>query len=138
MIVVLDTNVLVAALRSRHGASNALLQRMALGQFRPAVSTALCLEYDDVLHRPGKVPAYTAQQITEFIDSVLSVAREAYIYFRWRPFLRDPNDDLVFECALASGATHIVTFNGNHFEGVSAFGIAVVTPGDFLHILPTP
>ena len=111
---------------------------MALGQFRPAVSTALCLEYDDVLHRPGMAPAYSSQQITEFIDSVLSGAREAYIYFRWRPFLRDPNDDLVFECALAAGATHIVTFNGDDFEGVSAFGIAVVTPGDFLHILPTP
>ena len=137
MLAFLDTNVLVAALRSRHGASNAVLQRMALRQFQPAVSTALCLEYDDVLHRPEKIPAYTPQQITDFIDSVLSVAREAYIYFRWRPFLRDPNDDLVFECALAAGATHIVTFNSNDFEGVSAFGITVVTPSDFLHILKT-
>jgi predicted nucleic acid-binding protein len=111
---------------------------MALGQFRPAVSTALCLEYEDVLHRPGKIPGYTTQQITEFIDSVLAVAREAYIYFRWRPFLRDPKDDLVFECALAAGATHIVTFNHDDFEGVASFGIAVVTPGEFLHILPTP
>ena len=138
MLAVLDTNVLVAALRSRHGASNAVLQRMALRHFRPAVSTALCLEYDDVLHRPGKIPGYTSQQINDFIDSVLSVAREAYIYFRWRPFLRDPNDDLVFECALAAGATHIVTFNRDDFEGVSAFGITVVTPSDFLHILSSP
>ena len=135
MLAVLDTTVLVAALRSKHGASNAVLQRLARGQFRPAVSTALCLEYDDVLHRPGMVPAYTAQQITEFVDSILSSAQEAYIYFQWRPFLRDPDDDFVFECALAAGATHIVTFNQADFAGVSAFGIAVVTPGEFLHIL---
>jgi putative PIN family toxin of toxin-antitoxin system len=135
VLVVLDTNVLVAAMRSKHGASSAVLQRLALGQFRPAVSTALCLEYDDVLHRPGMVPAYTPQQITDFIDSILTDAQEAYIYFNWRPFLRDPDDDLVFECALAAGATHIVTFNRVDFAGVSAFGIAVVTPGDFLRIL---
>ena len=84
------------------------------------------------------VPAYTAQQIADFIDSFLSIAREAYIYFRWRPFLRDPNDDLVFECALAAGASHIVTFNRADFEGASAFGIVVVSPNEFLQILSSP
>lgn len=135
MLVVLDTNVLVSGLRSVLGASNAVLRRLALGDYRAAVSTALCLEYDDVLNRPGLVPTYSPQQIAIYLDSVCAIAEEAYIYFRWRPFLPDPKDDLVFECALAAGATHIVTHNCNDFRGTESLGISVVTPRQFLAIL---
>jgi len=135
VLVVLDTNVLVAGLRSSLGASNAILRRQALGEFRAAVSTSLCLEYDDVLNRPGLLPSYNAAQITLFLDSFCAVADEAFIYYRWRPFLPDPKDDLVFECALASGATHIVTHNERDFRGAEAFGISIVTPAQFLTIL---
>ena len=136
MIAVIDTNVLVSGLRSVLGASNAVLQRAALGDFRVAVSTALCLEYDDVLNRPGLLPGCSPQTITAFLDSYCAVAREAFIYFRWRPFLPDAGDDLVFECALAAGATHIVTHNVADFRGTEAFGISVMTPNQFLAILP--
>ena len=136
MLAVLDTNILVAALRSRHGASAAVLQRMLRRQFRPVVSTALALEYEDVLNRPGLISAYTSEEITTFLDSLLSLAREASIYFRWRPFLPDPGDDLVFECALAGGATPLITFNHADFIRVSPFGISVVTPAQFLRLLP--
>jgi predicted nucleic acid-binding protein len=80
-------------------------------------------------------PGYSADEIDSFIDSICKVSMEAYIYFRWRPFLPDPKDDLVFECALASGATHIVTHNGRDFRGLDPFGISVVTPNEFLRIL---
>lgn len=136
MLVVLDTNVLVSALRSAFGASNALLRRLALAEYRIAISTALCLEYDDVLNRPGLLTSYAPQQITAFLNSVCAVAEEAYIYFRWRPFLQDPKDDLVVECALASGASHIVTHNARDFKGVEKLGISVMTPSQFLSILP--
>lgn len=136
MLVVLDTNVLVAGLRSVFGASNAVLRRLALGDFQTAVSTALCLEYEAVLNRPGLLPTYTPEQIAIFLDSVCAVAREAYIYFQWRPFLPDPKDDLVFECALAAGATHIVTHNGKDFRGAETLGISIVTPAQLLAILP--
>jgi predicted nucleic acid-binding protein len=82
------------------------------------------------------LPSYTAQQIDIFLDSFCSLAKEAPIYFRWRPFLPDPKDDLVFECALASGASHIVTHNLKDFSGVEQLGVSAVTPKDFLHILP--
>lgn len=114
------------------------MRRLAAGDFEIAISTALCLEYVDVLNRPGMVPAYTPQQIDTFLNSVCSVAEEAFIYFRWRPFLTDPKDDLVFECALASGATHIVTHNVSDFRGTDVLGISVVTPNQFLSILPPP
>lgn len=138
MLAILDTNVLVSALRSAFGASNAVMRRLAVGDYEIAVSTALCLEYDDVLNRPGMIPAYTPQQIDAFLNSVCSVAEEAFIYFRWRPFLPDPKDDLVFECALASGATHIITHNVTDFRGVETMGISVVTPNQFLRILTPP
>ena len=135
MLVVLDTNVLVSGLRSSLGASNAVLHCLALGRYRTAISTALCLEYDDVLNRPGLVPTYSPQQIAAYLDSVCAVAEEAYIYFRWRPFLPDPKDDLVLECAVAAGATHIVTHNYKDFQGADSLGISVVTPQQFLTIL---
>ena len=109
-----------------------------MGDYEIAVSTALCLEYDDVLKRPGMAPTYSPQQIDVFLNSICSVAEEAFIYFRWRPFLPDPKDDLVFECALASGATHIITHNIADFRGVEAMGISVVTPNHFLSILSPP
>ena len=69
MICVLDSNVLVSAMRSRLGASNELIRFLAGGKFRTAVSTALILEYDDVLHRPGMVACYTDEEIDSFINS---------------------------------------------------------------------
>ena len=138
MLVVLDTNVLVSGLGSVLGASNAVLRHLAQGDCRAAVSTALCLEYEDVLHRPGLLSAYTEAEITAFLDSFCAIAREASIYFRWRPFLPDPNDDLVLECALAAGAKHIVTHNVRHFREAATTGISAVTPAQLLSMLRPP
>ena len=122
-------------MRSRFSASNELIRCLAGGKFRTAVSTALIFEYEDVLHRSGMVPSYTVEEIDSFINSFCAVSTEAYIYFRWRPFLPDPKDDHVFECALASGASHIVTHNIRDFRGLDPFGISIVTPNQFLRIL---
>lgn len=78
------------------------------------------------------VPGYSNEDIAEFLDGFCSLVSEAHIYFRWRPFLCDPKDDLVFECALAAGATHIVTYNLKDFHSIEPFDISVVTPHDFL------
>ena len=131
-MVVIDTNVAVSALRSRHGASNSIFLRLASGHFKTCVSTALMMEYADVLHRPGLISAFSSAQIDEFIDSICAIAAEAVIYFRWRPFLTDPKDDLVFECALAGGADTIITHNVSDFEPCRAFKVLPVTPAEFL------
>jgi predicted nucleic acid-binding protein len=72
---------------------------------------------------------------TKFIDSVCAVAVEAVIYFRWRPFLKDPKDDLVLECALAGGAEKIITHNISHFKECESMNVVPVTPGEFLRNL---
>jgi len=77
------------------------------------------------------VPGLDDREIADFLDDFCNIASEAHIYFRWRPFLSDPKDDLVFECALAAGATHIVTCNIKDFHGLEPFDISVVTPYEF-------
>jgi predicted nucleic acid-binding protein len=122
-------------MRSQLGASNEVIRRLARREFRAVVSTALTLEYADVLHRQDMAPGYTNSEIDSFIDSICAVSTEAIIFFRWRPFLPDPDDEHVFDCALASGASHIVTHNGGDFRDVERFGVSVVTPDEFLRIL---
>ena len=136
--VVIDTNVLVAGLRSRRGASFALLQRLGGADLLPVLSPALCLEYEDVLARPGMIAGFTAVDAGDFVDYIVSVSEECRVYFLWRPWLPDPKDDLVLEVALAGGASHIVTHNFLDFVGAERLGIAVVSPNQFLKLLPIP
>jgi putative PIN family toxin of toxin-antitoxin system len=136
--VVIDTNVLVAGLKSRRGASFALLQRLGGPHFIPLLSPSLCVEYEDVLTRPGMIYGFSAVDAGDFVDYMVSVSEECRVYFLWRPWLPDPKDDLVLEVALAGGASHIVTHNIRDFAGADRLSIAVVTPNQFLKYLPTP
>jgi predicted nucleic acid-binding protein len=72
MDIVVDTNVLVAGLRSRNGASNALLHKIRDGAFVLHLSTAAVLEYEEVLVRE-LVPAYLASRdILWFLDDLIA------------------------------------------------------------------
>src|SRR2546423_1715197 len=51
---VVDTNVLVSALRSRRGASFRLISLLGDSQWQPVISVALILEYEAVGHREAK------------------------------------------------------------------------------------
>lgn len=131
--VVLDTNVLYSAVRSRRGASFALLQQVGTGAFQPVVSVALCLEYEDVLLRePTALPAAALQDL---LDYLVSVSLHQRIHFLWRPALRDPKNDLVLELAANAGCAYIVTFNLRDFRGCERFGVTAITPPDFLALL---
>jgi putative PIN family toxin of toxin-antitoxin system len=135
--VVIDTNVVVAALRSRRGASFRLLQRLSSGQFHPVISPPLCLEYEEVFHRPGLLPGYSREDLNDFLDYFLSESVECRVYYLWRPHLQDPKDDLVLEVALAGSAQFIITHNTRHFRSVDSLNIESVTPDQFLSILDT-
>lgn len=133
--VVLDTNVLVAAIRSRRGASFAVLSRVGTGQFEVAVSVPLVLEYEDALLRSRAAANLGERDISDLVDYVCSVAVRQDIFFLWRPRLRDPGDDLVLEIAVASNCNAIVTHNVRDFTGAERFGIRIVDPGTFLREL---
>lgn len=135
-MIVVDANVLLSALRSSKGASHLILREMISGSVPFAVSAAVALEYEDVLKRPdilGEDPWVDADEIDIILDTVFSQAHLVSPKFRFRPFLDDPKDDIYIECALAAGATFIVS-SDKHFRhpAVQAFGMTVMRPGDFV------
>ncbi len=133
--VVLDTNVLVAALRSRKGASFRLLSLLGKGLYTPCISVPLVFEYEDVLKREAKGIPLTGEDIDDFLDYVCSASERRPVFFLWRPALKDPRDDFLLELAVESGSQYIVTFNVRDFEGCERFGIEVVTPRELLQRL---
>ncbi len=131
--IVIDTNVLVAALKSRLGASFKLLMALPSGRYNPCLSAPLFVEYESVLKRAELLPHLSAEDIDGVLSYLLGRASIHEIFFLWRPFLKDPKDDLVLEAAVASQSQYLVTFNVRDFADVEKhFGIKVVTPGQFL------
>lgn len=133
--VVLDTSVVVAALRSRTGASNVLLRQVALRELTPLVTTALFLEYEDVLRRPEQRLAHGLDlaQIDRFLAALASACEPVDVRFQWRPQLSDPNDEMVLEAAVNGRADRLVTHNVRDFRSAGEkFGLPVLRPGEML------
>ena len=78
------------------------------------------------------IPEIPQEALTLFLNALIALAEHQHIYFTWRPFLKDPKDDMVLELAVAASATHIVTFNVRDFRGVEQFGLSLATPGEIL------
>ncbi len=132
--IVIDTNVLVAALRSNRGAAFLLLSLIgSLSQkFEINLSVPLVVEYEDVVLRPGMLPALTPPEIEDALDYVCEIGNHHEIFFLWRPFLKDPKDDMVLELAIEAQCDFIVTFNQKDFVGVEQFGLEALTPYQLL------
>ncbi len=133
---VLDTNVIVAALRSSSGASHQILLAADRGEFELALSVPLLAEYEDVTGRPGSGIPLPREAIDSILGRLAMVAHKQPIFYLWRPLVPDPKDDMVLEVAVASGATHLVTFNLKDLNRASDFGISVVRPSQFIQLLP--
>ncbi len=133
--VVLDTNVIVAALRSKRGASNKLLSLVGTQKFEIHDSVALILEYEDVLQRYRTELGLSQDDVSDFIDSLCSVAHHHKIYFLWRPTLTDVNDELILELAVTARCQYIITHNISDFAGIEKFGIQAIIPREFLQII---
>jgi len=131
---VIDTNVLVSALRSRNGASNEVVRRAFHGDFEASLSLPLYLEYLDVLSRPGMV-SLRPDEATRFCQDIAAVSTHCPIHFLWRPFLPDPKDDLLLELAVASGSAYVVTHNIGHLRLAAAFNVKGIRPAEFLSLL---
>ena len=135
MYAVLDTSALVAGLRSKRGASFQILQAIRAGEIRIAVSVALLLEYESVLLRPGLIPHFTAQAIGRIVDGLCLLVDHQEVFFAWRPFLSDPDDDLVLELAVASSAPFIITHNIADFHRSDSLGVRAITPATALNMI---
>ncbi|BAK65455.1 hypothetical protein SLG_07800 [Sphingobium sp. SYK-6] len=133
--VVLDTDVIVTALRSAEGGSNAVLRHAALGRLTPLVTPALFLEYEAVLKRPEQRLAHGLglREIDRFLAALASASEAVEVSFQWRPQLSDPNDEMVLEAAVNGRADALITHNVRDFvKGAQRFGLHVLRPGDVL------
>lgn len=132
--VVLDTSVVLSALRSSTGASNGVLRLVAGGAIVPLVTPALFLEYEDVLKRADQrlVHGLDFPAVDAFLAAFASASEAVEVRFQWRPRLLDPGDEMVLEAAINGHADALVTHNIRDFAVVGQFGLRVLRPGDLL------
>ncbi len=132
MRLVLDTDVVVAAMRSDQGASRQLLLAALARRIVVLASVPLMLEYEAVLTRPEHLDkiGVTAEEINVVLDALAAVVERVALRFHWRPQLKDPSDEMVLETAVNGAANRLATFNVHHLGEVAlAFGIRAVPPG---------
>ena len=130
---VLDTDVLVSAVRSDRGASRLLLVAALEERYAVLASVPLMLQYESVLCRSEHLDAagISAADIAVLLDAVALIVEPVRISYLWRPMLRDPGDDLVLETAVNGRADVVVTFNRRDFEpAVGRFGFEIIAPSD--------
>jgi len=137
---VLDTNVVVAAMRSPSGASAELLRLARQGKVTPLANVALALEYEATcrLAEHCLAAGLELHEVDVFVDGVLAMAEPVETHFMWRPQLRDPADELVLDAAVNGQAAAIVTFNRRDFGAAPAlFGIELLTPAEAIRRIRT-
>ena len=136
MKVVLDTNIIIAGLYSKRGASYQLLKAAISGDLSFAVSPLVAFEYEGVIHRKIEEGflKVSKEDCGRILDALFSMATIVWKPFQVRPVLSDPSDDKILECAISCDCTHIITFNKKHFPAAvtAPFGIKVMTAGEFL------
>jgi putative PIN family toxin of toxin-antitoxin system len=135
MIVVLDTDVIVAAMRSPGDASAEILRKARQGRVTLLVSVPLAMEYEAICseaeHRLAA--GLIEREVEIFLDAVVAMAEPVKTHFLWRPQLRDPGDEMVLEAAINGRADLLVTFNVRDFGTVpSRFGVELMIPREAL------
>lgn len=133
--VVLDTSIVVAGLRTRSGAGNAVLRLVVQRRLVILATPPLFLEYEEVLKRPEHRLAHglAPDAIDEFLAELAALIEPVEVHFQWRPQSRDPNDEMVLEAAINGHADALVTYNVADFVSPAArFRIPVLSPVDIL------
>ena len=118
MRLVIDTDVIVAAMRSPGGASAALLvllleRQLLERQATMLLSVALAFEYEMTCTRAEHLLAAQASEadVRQLIDAIIDVIQPVEVHYQWRPLLSDAGDEMVLEAAANGRAEAIVTFN---------------------------
>lgn len=136
----MDTDVVVAGLRSPAGASAAVLRLIDAGRATLLLSVALALEYEAIcqLAEHRQAAAAGPPEVALFVNTLFSLAEPVEVHFRWRPQLRDPGAEMVLETAVNGRADALVTFNQRDYGAVPGnFGVEVMAPRDALRRIRT-
>jgi putative PIN family toxin of toxin-antitoxin system len=130
--IVIDTNVLISALRSRKGASFKLFSLLDSSKFVLNISVPLLLEYESIALRELDNLNLDEEDINDFLDYICTIGKKCKIYYLWRPYLKDVKDDFILELAFNSESDFIITYNKKDFQKIEKFGIKVLNPKEFL------
>jgi putative PIN family toxin of toxin-antitoxin system len=133
--LVLDTDVLVAAMRSPSGASAAILRAARQDRATLLMSVSLALEYEAICSRVEHRMAagLSEREVSIFVNAVIAMAEPVDTHFLWRPQLRDTGDEMVLEAAVNGQADALVTFNQRDFGNApSRFGVELLLPREAL------
>lgn len=133
--IVIDTNVILAGLRSDKGASYKLLTILNDNKFQVNISTTLIFEYEDVLKREYQNLRLDSEDIENVINTICLIANHHEIYYLWRPLSTDPNDDFIIDLALKAQCDFIITYNEKHLKNIRKLGINILKPQQFLNLL---
>lgn len=128
----MDTNVLVAAFRSRNGASFEIFRRLRLGEWTAVVSNHLLFEYEEILKRQASELGLSSEGVDELLNAICARAEECPLLHGWQPILRDPDDEPLVQLAVESDARLIVSHNVRDLEPAKRLGIDVLQPREFL------
>lgn len=126
--IVIDTNVIVSALKSRNGFSFKLLSIIDDKRFRVFISVPLILEYEDAVKRYKSKIKLNFTEIGNILDYICLIGEQREIFYLWRPYLKDPKDDMILELAVESECDYIISFNKKDFKGIDKFNVEVITP----------
>ena len=127
----MDTDTVVAAMRSPGGASAAMIRAVRRKHATLLLSVPLAIEYEAVCRRSEhrEASGLSGQQVEIFLDAIIAMGEPVPTHFLWRPQLRDPNDEMVLEVAVNGRADALVTFNVRDYGTAPAqFGVAVLLP----------
>lgn len=133
--IVIDTNVLVSALKSRNGFSFDLLSLVDDERFKVFISVPLILEYEDAVKRNKSKIKLSQEDVDVILDYICLIGDKRKIFYLWRPFLKDKKDDMVLELAVESESDYIISFNKRDFVGIEKFNLQVLTPKEFLKVI---
>ena len=101
-----------------------------------ALTVAVYTESQAVMTRPENLPpGATADDALAFLQYLASIAHLQDVHFLWRPFSRDPDDDMIVECAVAASCEYIVTHNVKDFRRVEELNVQAITPAELLNLL---
>lgn len=134
--IVIDTSVLINALLGPADPARELIRRCLLGHYKPLISNALFMEYEDVTSRSHilELCSLTPDELRELLNAYYSVCEWVPIYYLWRPNLPDEGDNFLIELAVAGNAYCVVTNNVRDIKTSELIfpGLHIMTPEQFL------
>ena len=133
--IVIDTNVILAGLKSNKGASYKLLTILNDQRFQINISTTLVFEYEEILKREQQKIGLNNEDIDNFINGICYLANHHQLFYIWRPLAKDKDDDFLIDLALKCQAQFIVSYNQKDLQPVEKLGISILTPKQFLQLL---